>query len=74
VIVTDRQLLIVPDLFSLGVKRSTNTSNVLHVYYGMVERVEVVAVKKETPKLQFTLKDNRVFLLQCVVADKLVEI
>jgi hypothetical protein len=73
-IVTDRQVLIVPDLFAMGVKHSTNSTNVLHVYYGMIERIEVISLKKETLKLQFTLKDNRVFLLQCVVADKLIEI
>lgn len=36
----------VPDIFALGAKRPSNTSNVLHVFYGMVERMEVVSLKK----------------------------
>lgn len=71
-VVTDRQVLIVPDLFALGIKRTTNSTNILHIYYGMIEKLEIICLKKETLKLQFTLKDNRVFILQCVVADKLL--
>jgi hypothetical protein len=67
-------MLITPDVLSGGTKRSSNPSGVLHVYYGMIERLEAVSVKKETPKLQFTLKDSRVLLLQCKLADKLEEI
>lgn len=45
-VVTDRQMLMVPDIFSLNAKRPSNASNVLHVFYGMIERMEVVSVKK----------------------------
>jgi hypothetical protein len=64
----------IPDILALNPKKSIRTNNVLHIYYGMIERIEAIEVKKETPKLQFTLKDSRVFILQCVVGDKLKDI
>ena len=73
-IITDRQIVIIPDIFTLHLKKKANKSNVLHIYLGMVEKVEFIENKKETCKLQFTLKDSRVFLLQCVIGDKLKDI
>jgi hypothetical protein len=54
-------------------KHSLNSA-ILHVYLGMIESLEYVEPKKEMPRLQFTLKDNRVLLLQSVVADRLKEV
>ena len=40
IIITDRQILMVPDfLYFSSLKKKVNTSNCLHIYFGMIENV-----------------------------------
>ncbi len=41
-IITDRQIIMIPDIFTLHLKKKLSKTNVLHIYFGMIEKVEFI--------------------------------
>jgi len=64
-------MMIIPDISAKNKSKTVRGNNILHIYFGMFEKIELIENKKEMAKLKITLKDDRVLFVQSILYDRL---